>query len=119
MSTIRTALLAAGLLAATTLQAQTTPSGPTPSTTPSASPTAPGDSMNKAERPPGSATQGVEGSTGTQGGPDPAPMKDSSGAKPSATSPSTGRDIDRSSTTPGIPADKGAQGGPMPDKAKQ
>jgi hypothetical protein len=74
--------------------------------------------MEKAERPPGAATQGVEGSTGTQGGPDPAPMKDSAGTKPNATDPATGRDVDRSSTTKGIPADRGAQGGPMPDKAK-
>jgi hypothetical protein len=122
MSTIRIALLAAGLLAAVgTAQAQATqPSGPTPSTTPRTAPDA-----NKAESPPGKATSGVEGSTGTQGGPDPAAAKNSSGPMPhgrampqSGTDPATGRDVDRSSATPGVPADKGAQGGPAPDKAK-
>lgn len=123
MSTIRIALLAAGLLTAVgTSQAQTTqPSGPTPSTTPRTAPDA-----NKAETPPGKATKGVEGSTGTQSGPDPADAKNSSGPMPhgravpqSATDPATGRDIDHSSATKGVPADKGAQGGAMPDKAKE
>lgn len=121
MNSIRIALLSAGLLAAAgTINAQTTPStGPTPSTR-----TAP--DADKAEKPAGKATGGVEGSTGTQGGPDPAAAKNSSGPMPhgravpqSGTDPATGRDVDRSSATPGVPADKGAQGGPMPDKAKE
>ena len=123
MSTIRIALLAAGLLTAVgTVQAQTTqPSGPTPSTTPRTAPDA-----DKAQSPPSKAAVGVEGSTGTQSGPDPDAAKNSSGPMPhgravpqSATDPATGRDVDRSIATPGIPAGQGAQGGPMPDKAKE
>lgn len=118
MSTIKIALLAAGLIAAAgTVQSQTSPSGgPTPSTR-----TAP--DADKAERPAGSATQGVEGSTGTQGGPDPAAAKNSSGPLPhgravpqSAADPATGRDVDKSLGTQGVPAGKGAQGGPDPKK---
>jgi hypothetical protein len=118
MSTIRIALLTAGLLAAAgSVQAQS------PSTTPSTtgSPTMTAPDANKAERPQGSATQGVEGSTGTQGGPDPAAAKNSSGPMPhgrampqSATDPATGRDVDKSTATQGVPAAKGAQGGPDP-----
>ena len=113
MGTTRIALLAAGLLVATgALQAQTTttPSGLTPSTR----------SAPDADKPPGSATRGVEGSTGTQGGPDPAAAKDSSGPNPqgSAVDPAAGRDVDRSSATKGVPAQKGAQGGPEPKETE-
>jgi hypothetical protein len=120
MTTIRIALLAAGLLAASaTVQAQTSPpGGPTPSTR-----TAP--DANKAESPTGRATQGVEGSTGTQGGPDPADAKNSSGPMPhgrampqSATDPATGRDVDKSTGTQGVPAGRGAQGGSEPNKVE-
>jgi hypothetical protein len=120
MSTIRIALLTAGLLAAVgTAQAQATPpSGPAPSTTPRTARDA-----NQAETPPGKATGGVEGSTGTQSGPDPAAAKNSSGPMPHGQAmpqgATTGRDVDRSSATPGVPAAKGAQGGPAPDKAKE
>jgi hypothetical protein len=110
MRIIRIAMLAAGLLAATgSLQAQTSPS-----TTP-----------NKANSPSGTATRGVEGSTGTQSGPDPAGAKNTQGAKAqgrqpqSATDPAAGHDVDRSSATKGIPAGQGAQGGAQPDKAKE
>jgi hypothetical protein len=115
MSTIRIALLAAGLLAAAgSVHAQTSPPA-------GASPTMTAPDANKAERPAGTATQGVEGSTGTQAGPDPADAKNSSGPMPqgravpqSGTDPATGRDVDRSSATQGVPAGKGAQGGPDP-----
>jgi hypothetical protein len=120
MSNIRIALLAAGLLAAAgTVQAQTPPSGgPTPSTRTAPDP-------DKAEKPPGGATQGVEGSTGTQSGPDPAAAKNSSGPQPhgratpqGATDPSTGRDIDRSDATQGVPGGRGTQAGPDPHPGK-
>jgi hypothetical protein len=110
MSTIRIALLAAGLLAASaTIQAQTSPSGgPSPSTR----------AAPKADSPSGPATQGVEGSTGSQSGPDPAPVKNSQQGGVSATSPATGRDVDKSIATQGVPAGRGAQGGSEPNKAE-
>ncbi len=116
MSTIRIALLTAGLLAAAgSLQAQTSQTAPS-----GGAPTMTAPDANKSERPAGSATQGVEGSTGSQSGPDPAAAKNSSGpmphgrAVPQSTDPATGRDADRSVGTQGVPAAKGAQGGPDP-----
>jgi hypothetical protein len=109
MSTIRIALLAVGLVAATaTLQAQTSPpSGASPSTRSAAD--------GKAGGPSGPATQGVEGSTGTQGGPDPAGGKNAK----SATDPATGHDVDKSNATQGVSAKGGAQAGPQPNKAEE
>jgi hypothetical protein len=102
MSTIRIALLAAGLLAASaTVQAQTS-GGPTPSIPRAAgSPTEP-------------ATQGVEGSTSTQGGPAPSGLMNKEGEQRRATAPATGYDITQSTRTQGVAADRGAQGGPAP-----
>lgn len=117
MSTIRIALLTAGLLAAVgSVQAQTSQTAPS-----GGAPTMTAPDANKSERPAGTATQGVEGSTGSQSGPDPAAAKNSSGPMPhgravpqSSTDPATGRDADRSVGTQGVPAAKGAQGGPDP-----
>ncbi|HZH06487.1 MAG TPA: hypothetical protein VEY69_07430 [Lautropia sp.] len=113
MSTIRIALLAAGLLAASaTVQAQTSPSGgPSPSTR-----SAP--DANKAGSPSGTAPQGVEGSTSTQGGPAPSGLKNEAGGQRSATDPATGHDVEKSTATQGVPAGRGAQGGAQPNKVE-
>lgn len=114
MSTIRIAMLAAGLLAA---------AGSVHSQTPQTTPSGAGSSMtapdaNKPDRDASKpAAQGVEGSTGTQGGPKPnegSPGGPAGATPQSATDPASGRDVDRSVRTEGVPADKGAQGGPAP-----
>ena len=118
MRTTRIALLAAGLLAAAgTIQAQApSPGGPTPSTQ-----TRP--DADKSQAPSGAATQGVEGRTGSQSGPDPAAAKDAAGPMPQgrqipqATDSANKPDADKAGATQGVPASQGAQGGPKPAQA--
>ena len=119
-----TAGMAAGPAAAQTGQ----PGAQSPSTQSPSTQSSP-DVSRSQDKAGSTATQGREGSQGTQSGPEPAAAnpkgsqdKPSLQARPPETRGATGGskagEVDRSSATPGVDGSKGTQSGPEPAKAK-